>query len=52
MKLWKINRILRKIGLVLTLIQESTDDGFEYSLLLERSSTYDLRVIKHEKTSI
>lgn len=45
MKLWTINRVLRKIGLVLTLYTGMDKDGDRYhAFTLERKSKYDARV--------
>ena len=45
MKLWTINKFLRKIGLVLTLFSGMDKDGYQfYAFTLERASTYDKRV--------
>lgn len=47
MKLWTINKHLRKIGLVLTLITEIDEDGDTHNnLIIEKASTYDARIAK------
>lgn len=52
MKLWTINRLLRKIGLVLTLYSGTEEDGTIYhAFVLERASTYDKRVLSVTKTT-
>ena len=44
MELWTINRFLRKIGLVLTIIC-----GDNHKLIIERASKYDSRIPKVDK---
>lgn len=53
MKLWTINRILRRIGLVLTLYTGIDVDGDQYyAFTLERASKYDKRVADGKKATI